>query len=77
MKLSPSYLSVTVKPIHDEIDPPETNAVRYLKVSETDLYSIGVFVFPPNILMPIHDHPGMVCVCAVCSRLLDSIDFSL
>jgi predicted metal-dependent enzyme (double-stranded beta helix superfamily) len=61
--IASSYCSVSVKAIHDEIDPPsQTNAaIRYLKVAEcAGWYTIGVFVFPPHVTMPIHDHPGMV-----------------
>jgi cysteamine dioxygenase len=59
---------VQVKPIHDEIHPPEdTNTVRYIHLQEVpDQYSMGIFVFPPHAKIPLHDHPGM----CVLSRVL-------
>jgi hypothetical protein len=69
-----------VKPIHTMVQPPvvapfryQFNAanhfipVRYLHVYELPThYSAGVFVFPPNAKIPLHDHPGM----CVLSRIL-------
>jgi predicted metal-dependent enzyme (double-stranded beta helix superfamily) len=72
---------VSVKAIHDEIHPPsQTNAaIRYLKVAErAGWYTIGVFVFPPHVTMPIHDHPGMVCTGKMLwcfSSLMDQTSF--
>jgi plant cysteine oxidase len=41
--------------------------VRYLHVAEIEgTYSVGVFVFPPRAMIPLHDHPGM----CVLSRVL-------
>ena len=37
-----------------------------MKVEETDLYTIGIFVLPPNATIPLHDHPEMT----VLSRIL-------
>jgi Protein of unknown function (DUF1637). len=57
---------IRVKTIHDEI-LPHTNGVRYIHVKEVmGLYSIGVFVFPPRCVIPLHNHPGMT----VLSRIL-------
>lgn len=59
----PDSTSISVRPIHDLITPasPE-GTVRYIHLSEVDgQYSMGVFVFPPNSVIPLHDHPGM-CV---------------
>eukprot|EP00540_Astrosyne_radiata_P001819 CAMPEP_0116826566 /NCGR_PEP_ID=MMETSP0418-20121206/2599_1 /TAXON_ID=1158023 /ORGANISM="Astrosyne radiata, Strain 13vi08-1A" /LENGTH=297 /DNA_ID=CAMNT_0004455213 /DNA_START=72 /DNA_END=965 /DNA_ORIENTATION=+ len=64
--------SALVHPIHDQVLPPKPefrdgSCVRYLHVSEVaDKYSIGIFVFPPNATIPLHDHPGM----CVLSRVL-------
>jgi hypothetical protein len=63
-----------VSPIHDQITPPPSdrhrkrpNVVRYLHIKEVpDKYTIGIFVFPPNVQMPLHDHPNMI----VLSRVL-------
>jgi len=72
--LDPSR-NLTVTPIHDRITPrynEETssnpdNIVRYLHVREVpQKYSIGIFIFPPNAEIPLHDHPDMV----VLSRVL-------
>eukprot|EP00580_Thalassiosira_gravida_P020632 CAMPEP_0201675600 /NCGR_PEP_ID=MMETSP0494-20130426/39922_1 /ASSEMBLY_ACC=CAM_ASM_000839 /TAXON_ID=420259 /ORGANISM="Thalassiosira gravida, Strain GMp14c1" /LENGTH=502 /DNA_ID=CAMNT_0048158099 /DNA_START=263 /DNA_END=1771 /DNA_ORIENTATION=+ len=76
--LDPSQ-NLTVTPIHDRITPHynggETssssnnpdNIVRYLHVREVPhKYSIGIFIFPPNAEIPLHDHPDMV----VLSRVL-------
>jgi len=47
--------------------PCEEGTVRYIHLSEVDdQYSMGVFVFPPNSKIPLHDHPGM----CVLSRVL-------
>ena len=55
-------------PIHPLISPPRgDDIVRYLHLNEIDgQYSVGVFVFPPNCRIPLHDHPGM----CVLSRVL-------
>lgn len=62
---------LTVPPIHDRITPFYANdgsdIVRYLHVKEVpNKYSAGIFVFPPNTEIPLHDHPDMV----VLSRVL-------
>ena len=63
---------ITVPPIHDRITPSyandgSSNIVRYLHVKEVpNKYSAGIFVFPPNAEIPLHDHPDMV----VLSRVL-------
>jgi len=67
--------SSKLRPIHDLIYPPtpamfvnneDCSYVRYLHVAENEVFSIGVFVFPPNAKIPLHDHPGM----CVLSRVL-------
>ena len=61
-----------IEPIHDLIKPQyqnqsENNIVRYLHVKEIEhRYSAGIFVFPPNTCIPLHDHPDMVVI----SRIL-------
>ena len=62
---------VKVVPIHELISPRQygkmAGCVRYLHMTERqNLYSIGVFVFPPGASIPLHDHPDM----AVLSRVL-------
>lgn len=55
-----------IQPIHNEITPP-TRGIRYVHIQEVkDCYSIGIFVFPPRSIIPLHDHPHM----AVLSRIL-------
>lgn len=60
--------SVSVRAIHDLVMPPcDEGTVRYIHLSEVEgQYSMGVFVFPPNSRIPLHDHPGM----CVLSRVL-------
>lgn len=62
--------SVFCKPIHDEVTPirhRKGTIVRYVHVSEVpDKYSVGIFIFPPNACIPLHDHPHM----CVLSRVL-------
>lgn len=54
-------------PIHNQINPPEEQSVRYLHVIEYGgMYSIGIFVFAPNAKIPLHNHPDM----SVVSRVL-------
>lgn len=63
---------IYVRPIHEEILPPKHeyrngSCVRYLHVAEiVGRYSIGIFVFPPHAIIPLHDHPDM----CVLSRVL-------
>ncbi|KAL3798418.1 hypothetical protein HJC23_005071 [Cyclotella cryptica] len=65
-----STKGLTVPPIHDRISPSYaddgSNIVRYLHVKEVpNRYSAGIFVFPPNAEIPLHDHPGMVVISRV------------
>jgi len=67
---SPALYRVYVKPIHDEVTPVrhrKGSTVRYVHISEVpDKYSVGIFIFPPNARIPLHDHPHM----CVLSRVL-------
>jgi len=55
-----------VKTIQNDILPPNSG-IRYLHIAEkTNKYSIGIFVFPPNATIPLHNHPDMM----VLSRVL-------
>ena len=61
---------LTVPPIHNRILPTYKNngdnIVRYLHASEVPhKYSVGIFVFPPNTEIPLHDHPDMVVISRV------------
>lgn len=61
---------LTVPPIHDRITPSYaddgSDIVRYLHVKEVPCkYSAGIFVFPPNTCIPLHDHPDMVVISRV------------
>ncbi|KAL7443508.1 hypothetical protein ACHAXH_007723 [Discostella pseudostelligera] len=45
------------------------NTVRYLHVVDLPhKYSVGIFVFPPNARMPLHDHPNMIVLSRVFSH---------
>ena len=56
------HCSIQVRPIHDQISPSNSDAVRYVHLSKApEQYSMGIFVFPPHAKIPLHDHPGM-CV---------------
>ncbi len=57
-----------MRPIHDLITPScDPGTVRYIHLSEVEgQYSMGVFIFPPLAVIPLHDHPGM----CVLSRVL-------
>ena len=62
---------LTIPPIHDRVSPQYSkhdgpNIVRYLHVKEVPhKYSVGIFIFPPNTHIPLHDHPDMVVVSRV------------
>jgi hypothetical protein len=54
-----------IKPIHNVIIPPH-EGIRYLHIGEkAGHYSIGIFVFPPHAVIPLHNHPGMTVVSRV------------
>jgi hypothetical protein len=59
---------IHVRPIHEEITPATTvECVRYVHITEVPgQYSMGIFIFPPNAKIPLHNHPGM----CVLSRVL-------
>lgn len=40
--------------------------VHYQHVYENEAFSIGIFILPPSVSIPLHDHPGM----SVISRIL-------
>lgn len=73
--------SVCVKPIHDEVTPirhRKGSTVRYIHVSEIpDKYSVGIFIFPPNARIPLHDHPGMCVLSRVLYGDLERISLDL
>jgi len=57
---------IFVRPIHEEISN-YSDGIRYIHLKESHgIYSIGVFVFPPDAVIPLHNHPGMT----VLSRVL-------
>jgi predicted metal-dependent enzyme (double-stranded beta helix superfamily) len=66
------FESTFIQGIHADILPPcvhhdADTTVRYIHLTEVkDQYSMGIFVFPPNAHIPLHDHPGM----CVLSRVL-------
>jgi hypothetical protein len=72
LTISNNFDRICVRPIHEEITPPKLeyqngSCVRYLHVAEMiGRYSIGIFVFPPHAIIPLHDHPEM----CVLSRVL-------
>ena len=79
--LTSLLLSVFVKPIHDEVTPIRRrmgSTVRYVHVSEVpNKYSVGIFIFPPNARIPLHDHPGMVVLSRVLYGDLDRVSLDL
>ena len=55
-----------VRTIHDAVKPFE-EGIRYLHMKQsTHCYSAGIFIFPPDAVIPLHNHPGM----SVISRVL-------
>mmetsp|Transcript_20316 Transcript_20316/g.34922 ORF Transcript_20316/g.34922 Transcript_20316/m.34922 type:complete len:407 (+) Transcript_20316:97-1317(+) len=77
------HRGITVPPIHDRITPSypkndSPNIVRYLHVKEVPhKYSVGIFVFPPNTEIPLHDHPGMVVISRVLYGVLQVQSFDV
>lgn len=49
-----------------ETDFTRSKVCHYIPIASTPQFTIGVFVIPANLKLPIHDHPGM----AVYSKLL-------
>ncbi|KAG2781397.1 hypothetical protein PC129_g17510 [Phytophthora cactorum] len=46
--------------------PARPKRVHYEHVYEDETFSIGIFILPPGVSIPLHDHPGM----SVISRVL-------
>eukprot|EP00644_Phytophthora_capsici_P016143 jgi/Phyca11/507560/fgenesh2_kg.PHYCAscaffold_28_\ len=46
--------------------PERPKHVHYQHVYEDETFSMGIFILPPGVSIPLHDHPGM----SVVSRLL-------
>ncbi|KAL3669860.1 hypothetical protein V7S43_005237 [Phytophthora oleae] len=46
--------------------PERPKRVHYQHIYEDETFSIGIFILPPGVSIPLHDHPGM----SVVSRLL-------
>ena len=76
--------SVRVRPIHELVTPPKPeyekncSCVRYLHVVEAvGKYSIGIFVFPPNHRIPLHDHPGMCVLSRILYGTVERSSFNL
>ncbi|POM72184.1 hypothetical protein PHPALM_11144 [Phytophthora palmivora] len=58
-------------PANFQLQVPESGVerpkrVHYKHVYEDETFSIGIFILPPGVSIPLHDHPGM----SVISRLL-------
>jgi hypothetical protein len=76
---TPPFLSVYIRPIHDMVMPScAEGTVRYIHLSEVEgQYSMGVFIFPPNAKIPLHDHPGMCVLSRVLYGALDRTSLDL
>ncbi|KAE8998390.1 hypothetical protein PR003_g12740 [Phytophthora rubi] len=53
-------------PGSDDDEPERPQRVHYQHVYEDETFSIGIFILPPGVSIPLHDHPGM----SVISRVL-------
>ncbi|KAG6612688.1 2-aminoethanethiol dioxygenase [Phytophthora cinnamomi] len=64
-QLFPANFQLKV-PGTDAGEPERPKRVHYQHVYEDETFSIGIFILPPGVAIPLHDHPGM----SVISRLL-------
>lgn len=64
-QLFPANFQLKV-PGTDEGGPQRPKRVHYEHVYEDETFSIGIFILPPGVSIPLHDHPGM----SVISRVL-------
>ncbi|RLN52073.1 hypothetical protein BBJ29_010141 [Phytophthora kernoviae] len=64
-QLFPANFQLKV-PSAAEGGPERPKRVHYEHVYEDETFSIGIFILPPGVSIPLHDHPGM----SVISRVL-------
>lgn len=64
-QLFPANFQLKV-PSAEDSGPERPKRVHYQHVYEDETFSIGIFILPPGVSIPLHDHPGM----SVISRVL-------
>lgn len=65
LKLTVSAVQLNV-PTSERCEPTRRKRVTYKHIYEDKTFSIGIFILPPGVAIPLHDHPGM----SVISRML-------
>ena len=54
---------------------PKLRTITTLNLAETDTASVAVFIVPPKLHLPFHDHPGMCVACKVLNGTLTVTGF--
>ncbi|KAF2074315.1 hypothetical protein CYY_004375 [Polysphondylium violaceum] len=47
------------------LKPKNKNTVYYYPILENNMFTLGIFAFPPHTHMPLHDHPQMTVLSKV------------